>query len=50
MELDHPLACLLPGNLYDVQDIQTVWLFTLGITVVGVIILLAVFSPFKPRK
>ena len=35
------------NNLYEIRDIQSVWLFTLGITFVGILILLAVFRPLN---
>lgn len=44
------IGLLIAGNLYDIRDIQTVWLFTLGITIVGVLILVAVFAPSYLQK
>jgi PPP family 3-phenylpropionic acid transporter len=41
------IGLLLAGSIYEIRDLQTVWAFTLGITVLGILILLAVF---KPRK
>lgn len=41
------IGLFIAGNLYDIHDIQTVWLFTLGITFIGILILLAVFRPLN---
>lgn len=44
------IGLLIAGNLYDIRDLQSVWLFTLGITVVGVLILIALFAPNYRQK
>lgn len=40
------IGLFIAGSLYDIRNIQSVWLFTLGITVIGVLILVVVFTPF----
>lgn len=41
------IGLFIAGNLYEIRDIQSVWLFTLGITIVGVILLIAIFICLK---
>ena len=44
------IGLFIAGNLYGIRDIQSVWIFTLGISIAGVILLLAIFTLLKVEK